>query len=337
MLWVALRAVNVWELGVSASLPTFWSAVTVAVALRDPSVAVIVVVPLATAAIIPEVAPMLVTLATLVSDEAQVIVPPVMVFPPESWTIASESLVSPIEAKDTVVAPNVILAATLAAGWPTVTVAVALTDPEVAVIVAVPLATAVMSPADDTVAALVFDELQVTVAPDMAVPPLSLTVGVKVAVSPTDTNDMLVGDRVMDATAWPILTVTVALTDPDVAVMVAVPLATAVMSPADDTVAILVLDEAHVTVAPDIVAEFWSLTVAESCSVSPRAVKLTLPGESVMVVVTGAGGVVGVVGEVGVLGFSPPQLWTTSHINRQVRGLSSRPIFLVFMTPIHQW
>jgi hypothetical protein len=78
---------------------------------------------------------------------------------------------------------------------------VALTDPEVAVIVAVPLATAVMSPADDTVAALVFDELQVTVAPDMAVPPLSLTVGVKVAVSPTDTNDMLVGDRVMDATA----------------------------------------------------------------------------------------------------------------------------------------
>jgi hypothetical protein len=52
------------------------------------------------------------------------------------------------------------------------------------------------------------------------------------------------------------LTVTVALTDPDVAVMVAVPLATAVMSPADDTVAILVLDEAHVTVAPDIVAEF---------------------------------------------------------------------------------
>jgi hypothetical protein len=78
---------------------------------------------------------------------------------------------------------------------------VALTDPEVAVIVAVPLATAVMSPADDTVAALVFDELQVNVAPDMAVPPLSLTVGVNVAVSPTDTNDMLVGDRVMDATA----------------------------------------------------------------------------------------------------------------------------------------
>jgi hypothetical protein len=73
---------------------------------------------------------------------------------------------------------------------------VALTDPDVAVMVVVPVPAEVMSPADDTVAALVFDELQVTVAPDMAVPPESLTVGVKVAVSPTDTNDMLVGERV---------------------------------------------------------------------------------------------------------------------------------------------
>ena len=94
-----------------------------------------------------------------------------------------------------------------------------------------------MSPADDTVAALVFDELQVTVAPDMAVPPESFTVGVKVAVSPTDTNDMLVGDRVTDAAAGPTVTVAVALTDPEVAVMVADPSATAVTSPADDTVA----------------------------------------------------------------------------------------------------
>ncbi len=62
--------------------------------------------------------------------------------------------------------------------------------------VADPSATAVTSPADDTVAALVFDELQVTVAPDMAVPPESFTVGVKVAVSPNDVNVFDVGDRV---------------------------------------------------------------------------------------------------------------------------------------------
>ena len=90
---------------------------------------------------------------------------------------------------------------TLEAACPTVIVAVLVADPDVAVIVVVPVPAEVMSPADDTVAALVFDELQVTVAPDMAVPPESLTVGVKVAVSPTDTNDMLVGDRVMDAAA----------------------------------------------------------------------------------------------------------------------------------------
>ena len=52
------------------------------------------------------------------------------------------------------------------------------------------------------------------------------------------------------------MTVTVPLTDPDVAVIVAVPLATAVTSPADDTVAMLVSDDAHVTVAPNMVAEF---------------------------------------------------------------------------------
>jgi hypothetical protein len=80
--------------------------------------------------------------------------------------------------------------------WATVTAIVPLTDPDVAVIVAVPLATEVMSPAEDTVAALVFDELQVTVAPDMAVPPESFTVGVTVAVSPKAVNVFDVGERV---------------------------------------------------------------------------------------------------------------------------------------------
>jgi hypothetical protein len=41
----------------------------------------------------------------------------------------------------------------------------------------------------------------------------------------------------------------VALYPPDVALIVAVPLATAVTSPVDDTVAFVVSDDAHVTVA----------------------------------------------------------------------------------------
>ena len=60
----------------------------------------------------------------------------------------------------------------------TVTAAVALTDPEIAVIVAVPFATAVTRPDDDTVATEEFDVVHVTVAPGMVFPSASLTVAV---------------------------------------------------------------------------------------------------------------------------------------------------------------
>ena len=64
--------------------------------------------------------------------------------------------------------------------------------------------------------------------------------------------------------------------------MVAVPLAMAVTSPADETVATDAADVAHVTVAPLIVAPFWSLTVAVSCSVAPKDEKLRLVADSVI-------------------------------------------------------
>ncbi|SVB82198.1 uncharacterized protein METZ01_LOCUS235052, partial [marine metagenome] len=47
-------------------------------------------------------------------------------------------------------------------------------------------------------------------------------------------------------------------------VIVADPLAIAVTSPADDTVATPSADVAHVTVAPMTVSPFWSVTVAVS-------------------------------------------------------------------------
>ena len=97
------------------------------------------------------------------------------------------------------------------------------------------------------------------------------------------------------------VTVAVALADPDVAVIVAVPLATGVTNPADDTVATDELDVAQVTVAPLIVAPFWSLTVAVICVVSPKEAKLRLVTEMVIEVATEVG-----VGVVGV--SSPPQL-----------------------------
>ena len=70
-------------------------------------------------------------------------------------------------------------------------------------------------------------------------------------------------------------------TDPDIAVIVAVPLVIAVTRPADDTVATPSADVAHVTVAPDMTLSFASLTVGTSDAVSSTAAKLKLVGDSV--------------------------------------------------------
>ena len=79
------------------------------------------------------------------------------------------------------------------------TVAVPLADPDVAVMVAVPSATAVTSPADETVTTDVSDVSHVTVGFEITVPPASLTVAVRVAPSPIDVKVRLVGDSVIEA------------------------------------------------------------------------------------------------------------------------------------------
>ena len=79
------------------------------------------------------------------------------------------------------------------------TVAVALADPDVAVMVAVPSATAVTNPADETVATDELDVTQVTVAPEMMFPAASLTVATTVAVAPIELKVRLVGDSVIEA------------------------------------------------------------------------------------------------------------------------------------------
>ena len=82
-------------------------------------------------------------------------------------------------------------------------------------------------------------------------------------------------------------------------------MATAVTKPVEETVATEALDELHDTLAPLIVAPFWSLTVAESWEVSPSEAKLRLVDDSVIEVATGVGGVGGVGGLVGVVPPSP--------------------------------
>jgi len=96
-------------------------------------------------------------------------------------------------------------------------------------------------------------------------------------------------------------------------VIVAVPSATEVTSPVDDTVATAVSGVPQVTVALAIVVPFWSLTVADSGDVAPSEARLTLVGERVIEVATGVG--VGVVGE-----SPPPQLHNNSENNRALNA-----------------
>jgi len=74
----------------------------------------------------------------------------------------------------------------------------------------------------------------------------------------------------------------VALADPDVTVIVAVPFATEVTRPVDDTVATEVSDVAHVTQGLGIVSPSASVTVGTTVAVSPkkRPVNLRLVGAS---------------------------------------------------------
>ena len=138
-------------------------------------------------------------------------------------------------------------------------------DPDVAVIVAVPSATEVTNPVDDTVATDAADELHVTVTtPDITVPTASFTVAVRVAVSASEAKLRLVGDSVTDEATWATVTEAVALTEPDVAVIVAVPSATEVTRPVEDTVSTDAADVDHDTVAPLITLSFASFTVAVS-------------------------------------------------------------------------
>ena len=77
-------------------------------------------------------------------------------------------------------------------------VAVALADPDVAVMVAVPSMTAVTSPSAETVATEASDVAHAMLGFEMMFPAASLTVVTRVVVSPADVKLTLVGDRVIE-------------------------------------------------------------------------------------------------------------------------------------------
>ena len=110
------------------------------------------------------------------------------------------------------------------------------------------------SPEDETVATPVSDDDQSTVNSATEFPLASVAVAVRVSVSPMTPNvsDSRESSRV--AATWVTVTAAVALAAPEVAVIVAEPLATAVTVPEDETVATDAEDVVHDTLAPLIVA-----------------------------------------------------------------------------------
>ena len=153
----------------------------------------------------------------------------------------------------------------------TVMLAVPLTPSEVAVMVAEPGAMAVTTPDEETVATPVLLELQVTVRPVRVFPLASRVVAVSVVVPPT----MSVAEEgltVTDATGRCVtVTLAVPLTPSDVAVIVAVPGARAVTTPAWETVATDSLLELQLTARPVSTLPFASRVVAVKVELLPSS------------------------------------------------------------------
>jgi hypothetical protein len=147
----------------------------------------------------------------------------------------------------------------------------------VAVIVAVPGATAVTNPVDDTVATAVLLEPHVTTRSVTTVPTLSLTVAVRAKVCVTS-SALLDGATVTLPTGiFVTVIVEVPLFPSLAAVIVADPSPTPVTKPADVTVATVVAFEPHVTARPVSTPPIESSVTAVSWAV-PVMRMPALPG-----------------------------------------------------------
>ena len=148
-------------------------------------------------------------------------------------------------------------------------------------IVADPVATAVTSPSDETVATDSADETHVTTESGRTFPPESFTVATIVPVSPSDKKESELGDTSTVIVSSPTVTEADPLAEPEVAIIEMDPVATGVTKPADDTVATAVFVDDHVTAGLPIVLSFASFTVAVSVAVSASEEKLRLVGDRV--------------------------------------------------------
>src|SRR5216117_2751971 len=248
------------EAGVTATAATGTCTTVMAdVPLTVSDVAVIVAAP----ATFPVTSPFELTVAAAVLLDAQVTVRPVSVLPLASLRVAVSCTVWP----SFTLADAGATATEATATCTTVMAAVPLCPSEVSVIVVEPASFAVTSPLELTVAAAVLLEVHVTTRPDSGFPFTSLGVAVNCTVLPSST----LADAGVTATVATGTGVTVILAVPLcpslVAVIVAAPVATAVTSPVEFTLAVAVLLLDQVTARPLSGVPFASFGVAVSCAV----------------------------------------------------------------------
>jgi hypothetical protein len=163
---------------------------------------------------------------------------------------------------------------TAATAGTTDTVVVALRPSDVAVIVALPTARALINPVDETLATFVLDDDQVTVRPNSVLPFASRAVAVRWAVEPT-TIEAADDAIVTDATGV-VAVVTVIVANADApsldARIVVVPAPTAVTSPVDDTVTTELFDDDHDACRLNNVVPSAAIVVAVNCAAVPAVI-----------------------------------------------------------------
>jgi len=233
--------------------------VTVAVMVTDPDLSAF------TVAVVDGDPAGTVTVALELSLDVHVTEAPLIVLPRLSFTTAVSVEVAP-----TLIVSDVGVTAMLA-GAPafTVTDAVPLAEPLVAVIVVVPGMRPVTTPNVETLATSGLLELQVTGRPPSTLPLASITTAVSVPVCAT-LSDSVPGFTVTLAAGTMVtVTLVVPLLPPLDAVIVAVPTSTPVTTPAAETVATAGLPEDHVTDGLTTALPFTSVTVAASGTVAP--------------------------------------------------------------------
>ncbi len=175
------------------------------------------------------------------------------------------------------------------ATWLTVSVAMPLIEPEVAVIVDEPTPTPVASPPAAIVATEVIDELQLAVFVRFCVlPSLYVPVAVNCWVAPFG-MDAVPGVTAIEVSTAVTVNVAVPVIFPELAVIVTVPAATPVANPVCcPTVAIAVLDEVQLA---DVVRFFvlpsLYVPVAVNCWVEPAPIE-AVPGVTAMELNTAA-------------------------------------------------